>query len=278
MIEYTVKNQIGKVRQVGIRQKQTGADNLSIGGAVSANIHGRGLVLKPFIDDVESFHLINSDGELVHCSRRENAELFRLVIGGYGLFGIVATVRIRLSKRRKMRRVVQIEQIENLPALFRQRINDNFLYGDFQFAINPESEDFLRKGVFSCYQTISDETSVSKNRELSAQNWKNLLLLAHTDKQTAFELYAAHYLKTDGQIYYSDTHQLAVYFDDYHGEIDTKLNAESAGSEMITEVYVPLEKLAEFMERLREDFRRDKTDLIYATIRLIKRDDESFLA
>ena len=39
----------------GIIQKQTGADRLTIGGALAANIHGRGLTLRPFVGDVESF-------------------------------------------------------------------------------------------------------------------------------------------------------------------------------------------------------------------------------
>lgn len=277
LIEFTVQNQDGKKRQVGIRQKQTGADRLTIGGAISANIHGRGLQMKPFINDVESLNLINADGEIIHCSRSENAELFRLVIGGYGLFGIVASVKLRLANRQKMRRIVEIEHIENLPTLFRQKIDENYLYGDFQFAVNTDSEDFLKKGVFSCYQAVSDETPLVEKHQLSAVDWKNLLFLAHTDKQLAFELYAAHYLKTDGQIYYSDTHQLAVYLDDYHREIDAKLNSVRAGSEMITEVYVPLENLAAFMKIVRQDFRDNQTDLIYGTIRLIKRDDESFL-
>ena len=30
-------------------QKQTGADRLTIGGSLSANIHGRGLTMRPFI-------------------------------------------------------------------------------------------------------------------------------------------------------------------------------------------------------------------------------------
>jgi len=35
-----------------VAQKQTGADRLSIGGAISANVHGRGLIMKPLIDDL----------------------------------------------------------------------------------------------------------------------------------------------------------------------------------------------------------------------------------
>ena len=279
LIEYTISAQITKNVQIGIRQKQTGADNLSIGGALSANIHGRGLEMKPFVEDIESFRLINADGELVNCSRRENAELFRLAVGGYGLFGIVVSIKLRLTKRQKVERRVKIETIENLPMLFADRIKDGFIFGDFQFAIAPESKDFLRKGVFSCYRPISQTASINQsNKELSAEYWKNLLFLAHVDKQKAFELYAAHYLKTDKQIYWSDTHQLSVYLDDYHADLDIKLNAKNQGSEMITEVFVPLENLTNFLKVVRQDFRRHNVNLIYGTIRLIKRDTESFLA
>ena len=133
--------------------------------------------------------------------------------------------------------------------------------------------------MFSCYSPVPDEAPVSETRlELSPDNWKNLLYLAHAEKQKAFELYASHYLRTDGQIYWSDTHQLSTYLNDYHRQLDERLNAKCPGSEMITELYVPLEKLSDFMRLAREDFRRDKTDLIYGTIRLIRRDAESFLA
>ena len=45
-------------RQWGIYQKQTGADRLSIGGALACNAHGRGLNLKPIVQQVEAFDLV----------------------------------------------------------------------------------------------------------------------------------------------------------------------------------------------------------------------------
>jgi len=72
------------------------------GGALAANVHGRGLTLRPIIGDVESFTLMDADGRLTTCSRTENGELFRLAIGGYGLFGIVTRVRLRLMPRTKL--------------------------------------------------------------------------------------------------------------------------------------------------------------------------------
>jgi FAD/FMN-containing dehydrogenase len=73
-------------RRLAIRQKQTGADTLTIGGAVACNAHGRGLAMGPIGEDVESLTLVDAAGEVVECSRDHNAELFRLVVGGYGLF------------------------------------------------------------------------------------------------------------------------------------------------------------------------------------------------
>ena len=93
LIDWLAKNQ----NKWGIRQKQTGADRLSIGGALSSNIHGRGLKMRPMIDDVEAFTLIDANGDLKTCSRTENKELFGLAIGGYGLFGAIGTVKIRLA-------------------------------------------------------------------------------------------------------------------------------------------------------------------------------------
>src|SRR2546430_15743253 len=80
------------------------------------------------------------------CSRAENAELFRLAIGGYGLFGVVTSVRLRLAPRVKVQREVQILEIEDLMPAFARRIAAGFTYGDFQYHTDPDSPDFLRKG------------------------------------------------------------------------------------------------------------------------------------
>ena len=281
LINFMVESQRGlETQQASIMQKQTGADNLTIGGALAANIHGRGLNLKPFINDVESFVLVGAEGDARVCSRLENQELFRLAIGGYGLFGIIASVRLRLARRRKLERVAEIITTREVMSAFDGRIRDGFLYGDFQFATDGDSTDFLRKGVFSCYRPVADDAPMPDEEvELCAEDWQNLYYLAHVNRRRAFEVYSNHYLTTSGQLYWSDTHQLSVYLDDYHRQLDLRLGVQQVrATEMITEVYVPRAALADFLERVRRDFRRYAVDLIYGTVRLIKRDDESFLA
>lgn len=259
------------------RQKQTGADDLSIGGCLAANVHGRGLDLPPFVSEVEAFTLVDASGAVRRCSRAENADLFALAIGGYGLFGVIATVTLRLAPRRKLRRVVEIREVDDLVQAFEARRDAGFAYGDFQFSLDPASDAFLRRGVFSCYEPVADSLPIpAAQKSLSPSDWRRLVMLAHTDKAAAFEHYARHYLATSGQIYWSDAHQLSVYLDGYHRDVDRVLGHR--GSEVITEIYVPRPRLADFMAAAACDFRAHGVDAIYGTVRLIRRDDETFLA
>jgi FAD/FMN-containing dehydrogenase len=274
-----VASQKGRASSWGIVQKQTGADRLTIAGALAANAHGRGLTYRPIIQDVEAFTLVDARGSLVTCSRRENAELFRLAIGGYGLFGVVTSATLRLAPRRKLERVVQVMDVEGLVPAFERRIADGFLYGDFQYATDAASDDFLRTGVFSCYRPVEDSRAMpAEQKELALEDWRRLLYLSHANKRRAFETYADYYLSTSGQLYWSDTMQLGVYIDNYHDALDRQLGATERATEMITEIYVPRSALTPFLDDVRRDVRENRVDLIYGTIRLIERDDESVLA
>ena len=263
----------------GIRQKQTGADRLTIGGALAANVHGRGLRMPPIIADVEAFTLIVAPGEVRRCSREDNAELFRLAIGGYGLFGIIADVTLRLMPRVKVERRVELITLEELIRVPEERDTRDWLFGDFQYSIDERSEDFLRRGVFSAYHRIDDDTPMSAGQNaLREEDWQRLLQLAHTDRARVFDDYAAYYLSTNRQRYWSDTHQLGTYAEGYHQEIDRQLGLADKHREMITEIYVPRLALAAFMGRAAEFLRAGGVPVVYGTIRLIERDNESFLA
>ena len=271
--------QQGRSRQWGIIQKQTGADRLTLGGALGSNVHGRGLTLRPIIADVEWFDIVGPDGELRRVTRDDDPELFRLAIGGYGLFGIMTSVGLRLAPRRKVQRIVELIDVDQLAEAFDDRIRDGYLYGDCQFSIDPAADDFLRIGIFSCYRPVDPETPIPPGqRALTTEDWGKLLYLTHADKARAGAAYTAHYLATSGQIYWSDLHQMSDYVAGYHRRLDQVLGARVEGSEIITEIYVPRPSLAAFMSKVRDDFRANDVDLAYGTIRLTERDDESVMA
>jgi FAD/FMN-containing dehydrogenase len=277
LVTYLVDGQRDAAKPWGIAQKQTGADRLTIGGALSANAHGRGLRMAPFVSDIESFELIDAAGERRVCSRTSNAELFQLAIGGYGLFGVVTAATLRLVPRRKVRRIVEVRPVEGLMDAFDSRIADGFMFGDFQYAIDPASPDFMRKGVFSCYRPVADDTPMPPAQaELSDSDWSALIQLAHSNRSAAFERYASYYVSTSGQVYWSDVHQLSTYLDDYHRALDAR-GAGARGTEMITEIYVPRAALEAFFADVRDTFRNSAVPIVYGTVRLIEQDTDTFL-
>ena len=268
--------QAGETKQWGIAQKQTGADTFTLGGSLASNVHGRGLRMKPIISNVESFILITADGKSIRCSSEENSELFRLAIGGYGLFGLMDTVTLRLVPRQQLRRVVEIVGAKDLPKRFEERIAHNFIYGDFQFSVDEKSPDFLQRGVFSCYEPISGNEPTTAKKELRNDDWLELLGLAYTNREKAFKRYSDYYLSTNGQTYWSDTNQLSAYLPDYAQKIREQIGGDES-SLIITEVYVPRPDLPDFLAQAADLLRSNGTTVIYGTVRMIEKDNESFL-
>jgi FAD/FMN-containing dehydrogenase len=277
LIRAYLEAQADCAKQWGIAQKQTGADTFTLGGSLSSNVHGRGLAMKPLISNIESFTLINADGKSIRCSRDENNELFRVAIGGYGLFGLIDSVTLRLAPRQKLRRVVEIIRAGDLTKRFEERIDRKFLYGDFQFSVDEKSPDFLQRGVFSCYRPIDEDEPIVAEKKLRDSDWLELLRLAYTDREKAFKRYSEYYLSTNGQTYWSDTSQLSAYLPNYAQKLRDQIGGEKS-SLIITEIYVPRADLPNFLAQAAELLRSNRTIVIYGTVRLIEKDDESFLA
>ena len=273
LIRYLHENQQGAETVWAVRQKQTGIDNVSIGGSLASNIHGRGLKFPPFISDIESFRILDHAGNALRCSRTEHPELFSLAIGGYGLFGVVTHVSLRLVPRQVVKRMVEVIAVRNLIPRIEAVLEEGFLYGDCQYSIDLSGDEEFHPGVFSCYKPVPDDTPVpEETRQMAASDWADLYRLARTNKEKAFAKYKQFYLGTSGQVYWSDAHQLSNVFEGYEAEVST-----AQGTEMITEVYVDRDSLLPFLTEVRRDFIRHGVDMTYGTIRFIEPDEESFL-
>lgn len=270
--------------QWAIRQKQTGVDDVTLGGSIGANAHGRGLQMAPLVEDIEDLSLVDANGQLLQCSRSHNPELFSLVVGGYGLFGIVYAATLRLTLRRRVKRLVDILELRDAMHVVRRRIEQGCLYGDFQFVIDAHDPAFLQRGVLACYEPIDapsgDGQDLDDGRsDLTADDWTRLLRLAHDDKAAAFVRYAQHYLGTHGQTYWADTMQLSTYLPSYPEFLAATGTSDGAVTEtlVIGEHYIPHDSLVSFMEGAAQVLRHVDVEVIYGTIRAIRQDATSFL-
>ena len=268
----------GRSGELTIIQKQTGADEMTLGGALSSNVHGRVLGRKPIVDDIEAFYLTGPDGERVLCSRSNNSELFRAAIGGYGMFGLVDSVLLKLESRVQLvRRVSEVTTAEVIDSL-QDRMNQGATYGDFQYMTDETSPDFMSKGIVSTYTPTGSVTAIPDDQlGLSTEDWMRLYVLAHTDKARAYAEYAGHYLQTDGQPYWSDEHQFSPYLPDAGERMAQYLGWTTFASLMISELYVPQDRFERFMSSARRAVLETGANVVYGTVRLIREEDETTL-
>ena len=256
-----------------IREKQTGVDTVSIGGSLASNIHGRGLAFPPFVHDIDSFDILDANGCVRHCSRRDNPELFRVAIGGYGLFGIVTQVTLRLVRQFKVKRHVEQIVVRDVLDRYQQRRDAGFVFGDCQYSVDLTGDATDHPGIMPCYEPVDDDTPVTENAvALTGEQWAELYRLVRTDKRRAFDVYSGHYQRTNGQVYWSDTHQLAGAFAGHKAAVDPK-----RGTEVITEVYLSHDNVMPCLTAIHAELSARKTDLSYGTIRFIEADSETFL-
>jgi FAD/FMN-containing dehydrogenase len=73
-----------------------------------------------FGNHVLSFDLITADGNIVRCTRDENADFFWATLGGIGLTGIIRTAKIRLKKVKSAYFHVDYYQAKNLTICWRR--------------------------------------------------------------------------------------------------------------------------------------------------------------
>ena len=275
LVGWLKTNQSNAASPLTIIQKQTGADNLSVGGALSANIHGRVLNKRPIIDDVVAFNIITPSGERLHCSRKENFNLFSLTIGGYGMFGIIDSIQLKLTEQTTFVRQVEETSINNVIEVLETHADKGALYGDFQYVTDENSPYYLSRGILSVYSPSKEKES--ENIGLSIDQWKQLYFLAHTDKKEAYKQYATHYKSTNGQTYKSDEHQFSPYIAEASDLLNQKLRLDYYRSLMISELYVPRRSFVSFMKSAAKSLRKTNGNVIYGTVRLINSEKESFL-
>jgi FAD/FMN-containing dehydrogenase len=74
-----------------------GTKFVTVGGAIANDVHGKNHHMDgTFSQHVLDFTLLLASGEIVRCSRTENASLFWATVGGIGLTGVILTARFKL--------------------------------------------------------------------------------------------------------------------------------------------------------------------------------------
>jgi len=155
--------------------------SFSVGGSISVNGHGWQKDSPPISSSVVSFTLMKADGEIVNCSREENAELFNLVIGGYGLFGIVLDVRLKVvdnvALKYKYIRLSPVNYVSYYKKYITENPDVNLVFGRLRIS----DKHFLEEATLNFF--VRDKSLVVPLQQQSSVEAKRLVFRGSVDSE-----------------------------------------------------------------------------------------------
>jgi FAD/FMN-containing dehydrogenase len=149
-------------RKLAVKVMQS-SNIFTVGGTLSANAHGRDLDVMQVVDVVERFRLLLADGSIVEVSRTAHPELFSLVIGGYGLYGVILDVTLRVTRDELYeQRSVSMDYTE-FPAYFARQIKSDpqVVLMLARPSIEPDPDRFLRELVVVTWRRAAEDRTGS---------------------------------------------------------------------------------------------------------------------
>ena len=266
----------------GLAVKVMQSSNIfTVGGTLSANAHGRDLDVMQVVEVVDRFGLLLADGRVVEVSRSVNPELFSLVIGGYGLYGVILDVTLRVTRDELYeQRSVSMDYSE-FPAYFAARIKSDtgIVLMLARPSIDPDPDRFLREMVVVTWRRAGDRSSASfvlteEENVLRDKFFFGLSREFDWAKSLRWKLQKRVELGAGDARIVSRNNSMRpplapLELLDYRSREDT---------DIIQEYYVPMENFVPFMDRFREILLSGNMNVLSSTVRYVAPDSTPVLA
>lgn len=248
-------------------------NSFSVGGSVSVNCHGWQYGHPPIASSVESLRLMLADGTIVNCSRSQNSELFSLALGGYGLFGVILDVELRVVPNERYRLEQSIIPVEDALSTFDLMTKDSDVAMAFA-RMNTNSKQFLKEVIiYVLYRDPALDGSIPElvKPELMAMRRHIFRGSSNSNYGKKLRWNAETKLQPRVQQSFYSRNQLL------NEGVEVFENRSADYTDILHEYFVPKSGLVEFTESLREIIPRHKQDLLNVTIRQVDTDHDTFL-
>jgi len=247
-------------------------NSFSVGGSLGANCHGWQPASPPIASTVVALRILLADGTLLRCTREEHPELFSLVIGGYGLFGIVLDAELAVCSNVCYCANSSVLLSTEYADFYQKHILSNPQVGLAYGRFRVEPEHFLREVLLTTYTTVSGNTLLPLDRPGFAKMRRAVFrssVGSDSGKALRWELEKRWSSRMAGR---------AVTRNALLNEgVDVFENRKATTTDILQEYFVPLQQLEPFLEQLRIILPAHQADLLNMTIRFLRTDCESFL-
>lgn len=256
-------------RSVAVMQSN---NSFTVGGSLSVNCHGWQYGRPPIASTVESFRLLLADGTIKTCSRTENAELFALALGGYGLFGVILDADLRVIPNARYRLEQFVVPLNRALATYDAEIagRDDVAMAYGRLGIAPSH--FLEDVIINVFHEAPDGPIPPLTSADSIKLRRNLFRgSVGSDYGKELRWSAEAKLQPHLNKEYFSRNQLL------NEGVEVFQNRSAASTDILHEYFVPRSGVASFIAALRETIPKHDVDLLNVTVRFVEEDRDTFL-
>ena len=238
----------------------------TVGGSMSVNAHGPDAREGTILGTVRGFRILCPDGSIRQADREHNAELFRLAIGGYGLFGIILDADIELTGNAVYQRQTRVMDVSEYPAWFTREVRGNRAMGIHYAWLSIDPRSLLREAYAMSYvegQPHADSiASLATHRDLGLARFL-FALSRRWDWAKGLRWTLQKWVGQPGVpaiCTRNDVLSPNIDFLEYHDE---------AATDILQEYFVPTARLLRFLDGMRRVCQSRHVNLLSATIRYV---------
>jgi len=252
----------------------------SVGGTLSINAHGIDPMPGPVAPTVRSLRVMLGDGSIVQTSLTENAELFRHVLGGYGLFGVILDADLDIVDNEMYNRKTLYMNYTDFPKYYQANVENDkdvgLIFG--RLSVSPRS--FLRETAVHAYVKTPFEGGLPPLTPTTHNALDRLIInfsktgdIGRWTRWT-LEKYAEPHLHdcaSRNQAMSQKEVCLVTRNEEMYDDM-AYLKNRLKDTDILQEYFIPYERMPEFVDGLREVVRRNQANLLNVTIRTVHKD------
>mgnify|MGYP001444019383 FL=1 len=249
--------------------------SFSIGGSISVNGHGWQHNAPPVSSTIVSFSIMKADGQILECDRLNNEELFGLAIGGYGLFGIILDIKLRVVDNRNLKfksyKFRSDEYIDHFEEYVDNDPSVQLVFG----RLNISNKKFLQEATLNIFRSsvedVNHQGRITEN-ERSVQ-LKRLVFRSTVNSEYGKRLrwnLENNLRELSSKLTFTRNQVL-------NDNVSIVKNNDSTSTDILHEYFIPRRNLDQYIEGLKQILPNEKIDLLNITIRNVYPDTDSFL-
>lgn len=249
---------------------QTNHD-FSVGGTLSVNAHGWQQGMGPVGSTVQAFNLMLADGTIRRCSPAENAELFSLALGGYGLFGVILDVWLDVVPNevyQSTHKLSALDEFVGVWSALAQKDNVQMLYG--RLSVDPG--DLFSEVLLTGYSPIAWAKPIPPLEQPKLGKLGRAVFRGSVESDLGKKIRWTLEKWAGGEA--SGTYPRSVLQNE---PVELFANRDPERTDILHEYFIPPTKVVSFIKSAATIVSSCETDLLNVTVRSVNEDKRSLL-